>query len=90
MRHKETDRAAALVAELSRLGLQVEEHDDGLTIHPGTMHAARIKTYDDHRMAMSFAVLGLRQPGVEIEDPGCTAKTYPAFFEDLAALVEGR
>ncbi len=87
MRHKETDRVAALVTELSRLGLKVEEYADGLTIHPGPMQPAPIKTYDDHRMAMSFAVLGLRHPGVEIEDPGCTSKTYPRFFEDLEMLV---
>lgn len=83
MRHKETDRVSAVVTELRRLGLQVEEHPDGLTIHPGPMHPASIATYDDHRMAMSFAVLGLRQPGVVIEDPGCTSKTYPGFFDDL-------
>ncbi len=87
MRHKETDRVSALFTELSRLGLKVEEHADGLTIHPGPMHSARIKTYDDHRMAMSFAVLGLRHPGVEIEDPECTSKTYPKFFEDLRRLT---
>lgn len=86
MRLKETDRVAALVAELSRLGLRVEEHLDGLTIHPGPMQPAVIKTYDDHRMAMSFAILGLRQPGVTIADPGCTSKTYPEFFADLERL----
>jgi 3-phosphoshikimate 1-carboxyvinyltransferase len=88
MRHKETDRVSALVAELSRLGLQVEEHADGLTIHPGSMQTAVIQTYDDHRMAMSFAILGLRQPGVTIADPGCTSKTYPEFFTDLERLCE--
>ncbi|MBL8850890.1 MAG: 3-phosphoshikimate 1-carboxyvinyltransferase [Planctomycetaceae bacterium] len=88
MRHKETDRVAALVTELSRLGLRVEEHADGLTIHPGPMRPAIIKTYDDHRMAMSFAVLGLRQPGVTIADPGCTSKTYPEYFADLERLCE--
>lgn len=86
VRHKETDRITALVTELRCLGLQVEEQPDGLTIHPGPMHGATIATYDDHRMAMSFAVLGLRQPGVRIADPGCTAKTYPRFFEDLERL----
>ena len=50
------------------------------------MHGATIETYDDHRMAMSFAILGLRQPGVRIANPGCTAKTYPNFFEDLGRL----
>lgn len=89
MRHKETDRVAALVTELSRLGLRAEEHPDGLTIHPGPMRPAVIETYDDHRMAMSFAVLGLRQPGITISDPGCTSKTYPRFFEDLERLCGG-
>lgn len=88
MRHKETDRVAALVAELTRLGLRAEEHDDGLTIHPGPMRSAVIRTYDDHRMAMSFAILGLRHPGVQIADPGCTSKTYPSFFSDLERLCE--
>lgn len=88
MRLKETDRVAALVTELRRLGLQADEHDDGLTIHPGPMRPAVIETYDDHRMAMSFAVLGLRQAGVQIADPGCTSKTYPAFFDDLQRLCE--
>jgi 3-phosphoshikimate 1-carboxyvinyltransferase len=89
MRHKETDRVAALVTELTRLGIAAEEHDDGLTIHPGPMHPAVIRTYDDHRMAMSFAILGLRHPGVQIADPGCTSKTYPEFFSDLERLCEG-
>jgi len=86
MRHKETDRVAALVAELRRAGVQVEEHDDGLTIHPGPTQPATIATYNDHRMAMSFAVLGLVRPGIRIADPGCTAKTYPRFFDDLHQL----
>jgi 3-phosphoshikimate 1-carboxyvinyltransferase len=86
VRHKETDRIAALAAELRRLGLRVDERPDGLTIHPGPMRGATVETYNDHRMAMSFAVLGLRQPGVRIANPGCTAKTYPQFFEDLDRL----
>ncbi len=88
MRHKETDRVAAVVTELRKLGLTVDEHPDGMTIHPGPMIPARIATYDDHRMAMSFAILGLQQPGIVIEDPQCTAKTYPRFFEDLECLCE--
>ncbi|MCA9055977.1 MAG: 3-phosphoshikimate 1-carboxyvinyltransferase [Planctomycetaceae bacterium] len=83
MRLKETDRVSAVVTELHKLGLRVEEFDDGMLIEPGPMHPASIATYDDHRMAMSFAVLGLRQPGVRIESPGCTSKTYPRFFADL-------
>ena len=74
------------MTELARLGLHVEEHDDGLTVHPGPMVPAEIQTYDDHRMAMSFAVAGLVSPGVVIIDPDCTTKTYPGFFEDLARL----
>jgi 3-phosphoshikimate 1-carboxyvinyltransferase len=86
IRHKETDRIAAVVTELRRLGLVVDEHPDGMTIHPGPIQPATIHTYDDHRMAMSFALLGLRTPGVRISDPGCTAKTYPHYFDDLQSL----
>lgn len=88
MRHKETDRISALVIELRRLGARVDEFDDGLMIHPGPLHPATIETYDDHRMAMSFAITGLKSPGIQIADPGCTAKTYPRFFEDLAQLTD--
>ncbi|MDB5343235.1 MAG: aroA [Schlesneria sp.] len=86
MRHKETDRVSAVVTELSRLGLQVEEHPDGMTIHPGPLHGGTVATYDDHRMAMSFSLLGLRVPGIVIADPGCTSKTYPEYFKDLDRL----
>jgi 3-phosphoshikimate 1-carboxyvinyltransferase len=89
IRHKETDRIAALAAELRKLGASVRESDDGLEIRPGTAQPAEIATYDDHRMAMSFAVAGLRIPGVTILDPDCCAKTYPTFFEDLARLAIG-
>lgn len=89
MRHKETDRIAAVVAELQRAGIHAEELADGLRIYPGTPQPAEIQTYDDHRMAMSFSLLGLKVPGIRILDPGCTAKTYPRFFEDLAALCAG-
>jgi len=88
MRLKETDRVKAVVTELRRAGLQVEEHSDGMTIHPGTLRPAEIQTYDDHRMAMSFALLGLRVPGIHIADPDCTSKTYPHFFEDLEQLCQ--
>ena len=85
-RLKETDRVAAMVTELGRLGLEIEEHDDGLTVHPGPLLPAEIRTYDDHRMAMSFAVAGLAAPGIVITDPDCTHKTYPGFFDDLDHL----
>ncbi len=89
LRVKESDRIHALATELRKLGAAVEAHTDGLTITPPDRpHPARIATYNDHRMAMSFAIAGLATPGgVEIEDPACAAKTYPGFFADLAALA---
>lgn len=86
MRHKETDRIAAVVTELKRAGILADEFDNGLTIYPGVAQPASIQTYDDHRMAMSFALLGLKHPGIKILDPECTNKTYPEFFQDLATL----
>ena len=86
VRAKETDRVAAVTAELRRLGATVEERPDGLTIHPAALRAADIETYDDHRMAMSFAVTGLRAPGLRIKDPGCVSKTFPDFWERFGRL----
>ncbi|MBB6053437.1 3-phosphoshikimate 1-carboxyvinyltransferase [Armatimonas rosea] len=87
IRHKETDRLAAVTTELQRLGVRVEERPDGLTVYPATdLLPATIQTYDDHRMAMAFAITGLRSPGVVIENPGCVAKTFPAFFTRLEEL----
>ena len=86
IRAKETDRIAAIVAELARAGVRAQAHDDGFAIQPGEVRGARFETYDDHRMAMSLALLGLRVPGVEIADAGCVAKTYPGFFADLDRL----
>jgi 3-phosphoshikimate 1-carboxyvinyltransferase len=86
MRHKETDRVKAVVTELRKLGLLIEEFPDGMTIHPGPLKSGTVATYDDHRMAMSFALLGLRVPGIMIADPDCTSKTYPRFFEDFDRL----
>ena len=85
IRVKETDRLAAVVNELRKLGATVQENADGLVVvPPPRLHGATIATYDDHRMAMSFALAGLRTPGVVIENPSCVAKTYPEFFEDIA------
>jgi 3-phosphoshikimate 1-carboxyvinyltransferase len=86
VRHKETDRIQALAAELTRIGQQVDVYPDGLEIHPRPVKSAVIETYDDHRMAMSLALVGLKVPGISIADPGCTAKTYPAYFDDLRRL----
>jgi 3-phosphoshikimate 1-carboxyvinyltransferase len=90
IRHKETDRIAALATELRRIGQSVQEHPDGLTIEPALVRPATIETYDDHRMAMSFAITGLVASGITIAHPECTAKTYPRFFDDLAALAESK
>jgi 3-phosphoshikimate 1-carboxyvinyltransferase len=86
-RHKETDRIGDLACELRRVGAEVDEHEDGLTIHPGKLHGADMQTYRDHRMAMSLALIGLRVPSVRILDPRCTEKTYPHFFEDMGTLI---
>lgn len=86
IRHHETDRIRAVVTEMRRLGIQAEEFDDGFVIHPGTPRPAQVETYDDHRMAMSFALLGLRVPGIEIVDPVCVGKTFPGFFDVLDSL----
>ncbi len=86
-RVKETDRVAAMCTELKRLGVAVDEYPDGLTIYPAEhVRPARIETYDDHRMAMAFALVGLRSAGIEIENPGCVAKTFPRYFEVLDQL----
>jgi 3-phosphoshikimate 1-carboxyvinyltransferase len=87
LRVKETDRIAALAKELTKLGAEIEVRGDDLTIRPPQRaRPATIDTYDDHRMAMSFAIAGTRAPGITIKDPGCVNKTYPGYFEDLAKL----
>ncbi len=86
IRGHETDRIAAVVRELQRLGVEAAETDDGFTIVPGVPRPATVATYDDHRMAMSFALLGLVTPGIGIADPEVVAKTYPDYFADLASL----
>lgn len=89
IRAKETDRISAVVTELRRLGVRVEEMPDGLVVYPGPVQPGRVKTYDDHRMAMSFAILGCATPGIRIADPGCVAKTFPEFWDTLAAATAG-
>lgn len=86
-RFKETDRIGDLAKELRKLGAQITETEDGLIIRPGILRPARIETYEDHRMAMSLALAGLRAPGVQISNPSCTGKTYPDYFADLEALT---
>jgi 3-phosphoshikimate 1-carboxyvinyltransferase len=86
IRAKETDRIGAVVTELRRAGIDAVEDADGFTITPGTPAPTAFETYEDHRMAMSLALLGLRVPGIVIKDPRCVAKTYPTYFMDLARL----
>ncbi len=86
IRKKETDRIGAVVTELSRLGISAREEEDGYVVEPGLPRPGSVQTYDDHRMAMSFALLGLRQPGIRILDPACTSKTFPNYFEVLETL----
>lgn len=86
IRAKETDRIGSVVAELRRCGIEADELADGMRIHPGIPQPATVETYHDHRMAMSFALLGLRSPGIAIADPGCVAKTFPDFWQALEGL----
>lgn len=86
LRIKESDRLAAVVAELNRTGIQARELPEGLVIEGGKMRPAKIETYNDHRMAMSFAVAGLARRGIEISDKKCVEKSFPTFWEELKKL----
>ncbi len=83
LRVQECERVAALRTELTRCGARVEEAGDSLLVHPSSLHGAEIETYQDHRMAMCFATLGLHVPGVKIRNPACVRKTFPNFFRKL-------
>ncbi|MEO8483247.1 MAG: 3-phosphoshikimate 1-carboxyvinyltransferase [Acidobacteriota bacterium] len=85
IRIKETDRLAAIAIELKKLGQGVTEGPDSIVIEPRPIVPALVHCYGDHRMAMSFTVLGLAAGGVRIEDPACVAKTYPGFWDDVRA-----
>ncbi len=87
LRLKETDRISALETELTRLGAKVESGEDFIVIHPGNYKGCDIETYDDHRMAMSFAVAGLKIPGVRILNPKCVEKSFPDFFDRFNAML---
>ncbi len=88
LRHKESDRLAAVAAELTKLGIEARETGDGLVIRGGEPRGAAIATYNDHRIAMSFAVAGLRAPGMAIIDPDCVAKSFPNFWEFFEKLYQ--
>jgi 3-phosphoshikimate 1-carboxyvinyltransferase len=85
LRLQECERVLALKTELSRCGAKVIEEGDTLTVYPSKLHGAGIETYNDHRMAMGFAILGLKVPGIKIQNPACVKKTFPNFFQKLAA-----
>ncbi len=84
LRLQECERVAALRTELTRCGAEVVEEGDSLTVFPSRLHGAEIETYNDHRMAMCFAILGLKVPGIKIKNPACVKKTFPNFFQKLA------
>ncbi|MGW2151785.1 3-phosphoshikimate 1-carboxyvinyltransferase [Nonomuraea bangladeshensis] len=90
LRGHETDRLAALATEINRLGGDAEETDDGLIIRPRPLHGGVFHSYDDHRMATAGAVIGLRVPGVEVENIATTAKTLPEFVRMWTAMLESR
>jgi len=87
LRVQECERVVALRTELTKCGAKVIEEDDTLTVFPSKLeelHGAEIETYNDHRMAMCFAILGLKVPGIRIKKPACVKKTFPDFFQKLA------
>jgi len=89
IRRKEIDRVAAVAGELTRCGIDATEDDDGWTIRPGTPRPAVVQTYEDHRMAMSFSLLGLAADGISIAGPGCVAKTFPGWWDLVEQLRPG-
>jgi 3-phosphoshikimate 1-carboxyvinyltransferase len=86
IRDKESNRIGDVIRELGRIGIRADEEDDGYVVHPGTPTAGCIETYDDHRMAMGFALIGLKVPGISIADPECVSKTFPGFWDALESL----
>ena len=87
LRVQECERVAAMRTELTKCGGKILEADQTLTVFPSAqeLHGAEIETYDDHRVAMCFAILGLTVPGIKIKNPACVKKTFPNFFQKLAA-----
>jgi 3-phosphoshikimate 1-carboxyvinyltransferase len=86
LRGKESDRLTAVATELGKMGIATRSRPDGITITGGTPRGAAIDTYDDHRIAMSFAMAGLITPGTVIQNPGCVAKSFPTFWDVLETL----
>ncbi len=90
IRLQESDRIHAIAIELSRLGVTCKEEKDALTIQPKMPNAGIVQTYDDHRMAMAFALIGLRVQGIEIANPMCCRKTFEEYFDVLETLTRGK
>ena len=89
LRVQESERVYAMKTELTRCEVKVEEKGDTLIVYPSKPHGAEIETYNDHRIAMAFSVLGLGVPGIVIKNPACVAKTFPTFFDKLNELRSG-
>lgn len=89
LRLQECERVVALRTELTKCGAKVIEEGDTLTVYPSKLHGAEIETYNDHRMAMCFAILGLKVPGIKLKNPACVKKTFPNFFQKLTAPPPG-
>lgn len=87
IRFQESNRIAAIVTELTKMGIKCEETESSITIYPGIPTSAAVDTYDDHRMAMGFSLVGLRSPGIIINDPGCCRKTFENYFEVLDSII---
>ena len=83
IRFQESDRITAIVTELSKMGIRCEEDNGSVTVYPGKPQPACVDTYEDHRIAMGFALTGLRSPGIVIDNPGCCRKTFEIYFEVL-------
>src|SRR5262249_26024725 len=89
LRVQECERGFALRTELTKCGAKVIESDDTLEVFPSILHGSEIETYNDHRMAMCFTILGLKVPGIKIKNPACVKKTFPNFFQKLAVEPPG-
>ena len=81
-------KRAVIKEELGKMGIRCEEREDGITIYPGRLTGGTIETYDDHRVAMSFAITGLRSSGVVIDNPSCCKKTFPEYFDVLDEILK--
>ena len=88
IRFQESDRIRAIVTELSKMGIRCDEDLSSITVYPGLPRPSLVETYDDHRMAMGFSLMGLRSPGIVIHDPGCCRKTFEDYFETLERVAE--